>query len=689
MDMLICLLMNSIVALSASFLCRSLVSGQDIIDYCLSWFVLYFMQIVFSLEFLGIFSLLSLRNVIVLNLIILGIVLFLTKNKRISKDVCLTSRIQTLLSRLKFKKNHILCLAAILGFVIVKIFVNLVNPPFGWDNLNYHFTFPVEWLKHGNLDNPISISGDFSVSYYPINGNLFFLWFILPLKNVFLADLGQVPFFIAAFFAVFAISRKIGLGREYALFSATLFSLIPNYFKQLRIAYVDIIVASLFLITLNFIIQASKERSLSRLFLASLSLGLMLGAKTTAMPLALFLMLLLLVIILFNFRDRIVSVAAVAIVGIIMFGGYSFIKNIILTGNPLYPLNFQLFNLTLFQGVVDNSVYRTAIRPGDFSLAKLLFSEGLGAQTLLLVLPAILAGPVIFFIKRKSINFILAYLLVLPVLLVLVFRFVLPLPNIRYVYALFAVGMIIAFYLLTLFKVPKILTYSLVFVCVLVSIAENAKRLELVFSLVLTVLFFILLPFLLKYVGKKPLKIWIFLTVVLLFPTLILFEKDYTKHEFSRYVTTTKLSGYWPDAARAWEWLNNNTDGNNIAYIGRPVGFPLYGTNFKNNVYYVSVNKVEPAMLHYFPDSKYIWGFNGNQVFRNFESPQNYRGNADYNVWLGNLKNKKIDFLFIYSELIKKTDDFPIEDKWAMAHPEIFDLVFKNNAIHIYRIHIK
>lgn len=147
-----------------------------------------------------------------------------------------------------------------------------------------------------------------------------------------------------------------------------------------------------------------------------------------------------------------------------------------------------------------------------------------------------------------------------------------------------------------------------------------------------------------------------------------------------------KYSGFWPDAAKAWEWINSNTHGNNIAYAGRPVPFPLYGTNFKNNVYYVSVNKTEPAKLHYFPNSYYHWGYDFLSLHKNLEERGNYRGDADYTVWSNNLLRRNTDYLFVYSLHQTKQIEFPIEDNWAKANRHNFIPVFTNETIHIYMI---
>ena len=686
--MLSLIIMNLIVLASAGLLMRYFFGFKDIIDYLSAFFLLYFAQVVLSQELLGIFNILSLINVILLNLFILAVIFIFIKSLKLKPAYDLKGKFEEAFSGINLNRAQFFCLAAIAAFALIKIGINLVNPPFGWDSLNYHFTYPVEWLKNGNLGMSISISGDPSVSYYPINGSLFFLWFILPLKNVFLADLGQFPFFIAAFFATYSLGRKFSLSKEYAFFSAAIFTLVPNYFKQLKVAYVDIMVACMFIIALNYLFLLYKERSAKNTLFCSLAVGLMVGIKTTAMPLAVILVPAFLGAFLMKKRGaNFIALFVLSLCVIAATGGFSYIRNIIQTGNPLYPLDFKVFNIHLFKGVADNAAYRTGIRPGDFSPAKLLFHEGLGAQTTLLFLPAILLGfPLALWRKRGELSLFLAYFLILPFLFILVFRFVIPLPNLRYIYAGLAVSSIIAFYVVDILNIPKAIMRALVVICAVASMAEFGKRFELSASLIFTVLLFFILPGLWNFVkSRKPVKI-IFISAAVILLALVLLEKYYIKNEYRRYLAMVKYSGFWPDAAKSWLWLNENTTGNNIAYIGRPVPFPLYGTAFKNNVYYVSVNRVEPAMLHYFPSSRYEWGYDGDKVLRNFEATNNYRGNANYDVWLKNLKMKDTDFLFIYSDLLGRGIEFPLEDSWARLHEVIFKLVFSNDTIRIYRL---
>lgn len=680
--MFIFLLLNILVLACAFLIVYKSLRIEWAVDSIIALFVVYLSQIIFIELILGLAGALYLKNVILLSLALFLGAYLLTKNKELNlPPLNFTLYSKKLLSNKLF--SFIFFVAA--SFAIVKILVNFLNPPFGWDSLNYHFTFPVEWLKSGNLNVPIVIFDDPSPAYYPLNGGLFYLWLIFPFKSVFLADLGQFPFFVIAMISVYGISRKIGLSRAYAFYSAALFALIPNFFKQLQVAYVDVMVGSLFLMGVNSLLSLKDKFNLGNILIYGLSLGLLIGTKTVALPYSFLLMIPFLVI---SFKDyKRAGLGVVVILCIFVFGGLSYFRNLIETGNPLYPLDFNLFNLHIFKGVMDKAVYSSHFISSDYSFSKIMFHEGLGAQSLLLVLPGIfLALPLAFFRRRKELDFTRVYLLILPFLMYLVYRFIIPLGNLRYLYALMGLGMILGFYAVDILKINKLAVNSLVLLCVLVSISELAKRQELVSSIILSTMLFIFLINLKRIkLSGKPITVSILFTLLTL-GFLLRAEVFYKTNEFPRYYKMVKYSGFWPDATKAWNWLNNNTVGNNIAYTGRAVPFPLYGSSFKNNVYYVSVNKTQPAKLHYFNHSRYEYGPGFESLLKSIEQPYNYRGNEDYSIWLGNLLNMNTDYFFVYSLQQTKTTIFPFEDSWAKLHPDRFKLVFTNNTIHIYEI---
>jgi len=682
--MLVFCMMNAPVLLSAWLLSSRVFKARGACEFFISAFILYLAQIVISELALGILGALFLSNLLILESAILIFVLLATRKMGSALDL---NKAKKEIAAILNNKTACFLLAIIAVFGCVKIFINLTNPPFGWDSLNYHFTFPVEWLKQGNLDTPITVSDDPSPTYYPINGSLFFLWLILPLESVFLADLGQVPFFALAVVSAYAISRRIGVSPLSSFYAAALFLIIPNLFKQLSISYVDVMVASLFLAGTYYLFLLEEDFSLKKVLLYSISLGLLLGTKTVAFPYSILLLLPFAYFLLRHFTRAYYGVISAFV--ITLLGGFSFIRNYLETGNPLYPLDFNFMGIPVFRGVMDTLTYSAHFKIQDYSPGKLLFHEGLGAQTLIFVLPGTLAALAGLIFKKKKISPYLAYFCLLPALLYLVYRYVIPLANTRYLYALLACGMILGFYLFEILRVPLLVTSILVALCALASMSELAKSYELAISIPSTLLLFFAYPFIVKYFKGKRIKIRpgiVIFLIILAVGILGLCSRDYKKNEFQRYKKMVKYSHFWPDAVDAWVWLNGRTAGNNIAYIGRPVPFPLYGENFKNNVYYVSVNKIEPAKLHFFPSGRYRWGSDFSSLHRNLEDSNNYRGQADYATWFSNLKERKIDYLFVYSLHQTENIEFPPEDGWARLHPGQFSPVFTNGTVHIYKI---
>ena len=337
---------------------------------------------------------------------------------------------------------------------------------------------------------------------------------------------------------------------------------------------------------------------------------------------------------------------------------------------------------------MEPSVYRAHFKLQDYHFTKLIFHEGLGAQSLIFVIPgAILALPLVLLKQRKTLDVKLFYLLILPILLYLVYRYVIPLPNTRYLFPLLGVGMILGFLLAKILKIPDFVMNILVVISVLASMPELAQHQELIGSLLLTaILFFALRPGLNFLHSLKPKKLFVGIIFLFLVLTLAWGQKYYRENEYSSYSSMVKYSGFWPDAVRAWDWLNRNTEASNIAYAGRPVPFPLYGTDFKNSVYYVSINAIDPVKLHYFPNGSYHWGYDFLTLHKNLEEDGNYRTRSDYNVWLNNLLRRKTGYLFVYSLHQTREVLFPIEDEWAGSHPGRFVLLFENATVHIYKI---
>jgi hypothetical protein len=446
---------------------------------------------------------------------------------------------------------------------------------------------------------------------------------------------------------------------------------------------VDVMVAALFLAAVYYLIALAEEFNWGNSFLFATAVGLLVGTKTIACPYSLLLIIPFAYLAIRNLREYKISVAAILLV--LIFGGFSYIRNYIDTGNPLYPLDFFLMGKRVFKGVMDTKTYAAHFKIEDYRISKLLFHEGLGVQVLFFVFSGIILSlPLALFGKLKCKGIRLYCYVFIPLGIYLLYRFVIPLANSRYLYPALGLGLICGLTSAGLFKLPlKFLRWVFV-LCVFASVAEIAGNIELVTAFILMAFIFITYRKVknIRSFGIK--RIVIFSVVAVL--SLLLLEQIYLRSEYKSFTRIKKYSGYDQDLTNAWSWLNQHTVGNNIAYTGRPLPFPLYGSSFKNNVYYVSINATEPAKLHYFPDSRYRWGYDFKSEHNNFTQRGNYRENADYKTWLNNLNKRHTELLFVYS--LHQVDEviFPIEDSWARAKGSKFSLVFSNNTVRIYKV---
>lgn len=687
--MIILILETIIISLSSFFITSILIPKKNSVDFTIYWFMIFFAQIVMVNLAFGLLSKLYLGNIIALHLIIC--LIFLSFFLRNFKAQSLNFDFSFIFKN----KIIIFALSIFFGFFIVKTWINLINPPVCADSLQYHLTFPATWLKNGNLNNPIVIFGSLPasielapLSYYPINAESFFFWLMLPLRNAFLADLGEVPFYFIGVLAIYSILRKFSIKKETALLTGLLWVLIPNLFKQIRTAsQIDVICAALFLLVFNSLLILKEEWNSKNSVLFGISLGIFIGTK--ALDVFWFVSLLPLVLLFLyrnfkkvNFKNMSLNLILIFSL-LLLFGGYSYIRAFVLTKNPFYPLIINFFGKPVFPGLIDKASYSQLVVPwNEFHLRNMFFGEGLGAQFLLFIFPGSII-PLLFFkkfadkIKDKIFYFLVFFI---PFFMLWMYLFYIKAYWIRYTFPYLAIGMVVAVVFLDKFNWGKKYITIIGFLAILSSAAELAHRTELIVSFLLSAILLSLF-LLLRRIKISSLKRIFCLKSLVVFMVilagLLYFLNDkYDREEFTRYPISFKgKEAGDKDISLAWVWLNDNTgNGKRIAYTGRSEVYPLFGTRLKNEIFYVSLND-KPSLPHYYPD-----GF--------------YRREKNFDSWKINLAKQNIDYLFIAlprpinNESADKAE-FPIEDAWAISNPEDFQLAFSNSKVRIYKVLFK
>jgi len=661
-------------------------SDQSWVDKVLLSFLIYLAQIIIVGLVLGIFNMFYLREAVLSHfLILLFVILFFPRSGFSSFNK----------PGIEFIFDNKLLLFAVsvfLGFFAVKFYINLVNPPLCTDSLQYHLAFPAYWIKHGNLANPLNLFGAVRgtpelswVTYYPVNAELFFAWLMLPLKNSFLADLGEAPFYSIGILTIYSILKKFSVDKTTALFSGFLWVLIPNVFKELRNgAQVDIICAVLFLLVFNILLIFKKQINFKTSLLLGIGFGIFIGTKIINIVWSIALVPMF-IFAFFETRPRvpfkkIVSLLLAVVLVTFIFGGYMYIKNFINSGNPFYPINMKLFGNLVLPGLIDSATFKTLYSHNyPNQLFDKLFSEGLGFQLFAFILPGTVL-PLVFyrlFKRRIRSSGTYLFLFLIPTTMLAAYLLFLNSGVTRFIFPYLGMGLIAFVVFASKFKWGSKYIAVLGLISVMASISELAHSVELIVSIItsLSLFTFLLLisnRLIKTYRSVNGIK---FVAVFLVVLTAVLYcmNQEYDRSEFRRYASVLSKKESWQkDIALGWRWLNDFTGkGNRIGYVGRNEVYPLFGSGFKNEVLYVPVNR-NPVVPYSLSD-----GY--------------YRKEKDLAAWKDNMNRLKIDVLYIAlpQKINNESDnpyDFPKEDEWAILSPEMFSLVFKNQLVHIYKV---
>ncbi len=343
------------------------------VDRLIGAFVLGLTQIVLTEMILGIiFKLLYTTPLLILNLSIslFVIVISMLKKGGISLYGELKEEFTTIFSIIK--DDIVLLLISIIFIISISwiIFIGYIFPSYTWDALWYHLPMVGYIIQSGAIqENPTPSLIDQFINIFPKNIELFFLWNIIILKDDAITDLSQLLFTIIGVFTIYSIAIKLGIEKRYAIYSGLIFFFAPIVILQSHTNYVDVAVAVLFLIAINFLIfrgtRAINHPALS-IILSGITTGILLGSKGSG---PLFVAILSVAILIRNVliylnpfklfynedRGSLLSILKAYLLCFLLpsflIGGYWYIKNWFLYGNPVYPMEISFLNTTIFKGL--------------------------------------------------------------------------------------------------------------------------------------------------------------------------------------------------------------------------------------------------------------------------------------------------------------------------------------------------
>ena len=308
----------------------------------------------------------------------------------------------------------------------------------GPDDESYHLAAVAVWHRFGDLRMIKFAVGDTSTTFYPVGGEVWSWVLLAPLRDSdFLSRFAQLPFALFSFVAAASIGRRLGLSLRSALLGALLYAAIRRVFPVLALQAGNDHSASFFtLAAIDGVLALAARPTAGVAVYAGAALGLLLGTKYTALLFGPTVIgLLILIALVQRLRPApegrlpvrtLAGLAAVFAVAAAVTGGYTYLRNWVTAGNPVFPVPVSLFGHSIFPGWEAVTVSARSDDPEfRIDLWKFLLDRRdlLGAYFPYTLLPAALLTPLVALWRRPWQGWRDALVLALPVVLFLEFLY--------------------------------------------------------------------------------------------------------------------------------------------------------------------------------------------------------------------------------------------------------------------------
>lgn len=271
------------------------------------------------------------------------------------------------------------------------------------DDASYHLATVAAWHHYGDLRTPKFGFGDSSTPFYPIGSELVDWALLAPLRDSdFVLRWAQLLYFLGTMAAAAAVARELGFGRWAAATAALLLPTVRRAFPELALsAGNDHSTAFFAVAAAAAALRLARRPSAGAAVFAGAALGLLVGSKYLGLLLAAPLGALLLLCVAGSdppappLRRRaalLLAAAAAAALG----GGYTYLRNAVSLGNPLFPAPIDFAGLSLPGWEATTLAVRRHLPEFAIDLPEfLLDTVSLGKLFRFTALPAALVAPLV------------------------------------------------------------------------------------------------------------------------------------------------------------------------------------------------------------------------------------------------------------------------------------------------------
>ena len=231
-------------------------------------------------------------------------------------------------------------LVALGGFLLGRAVFGLRNPPADWDSLQYHLPMVAHWIRTHALGVAVREPQAFG-TYYPGGGEVLQMWAAMSSGR---ETLMTWPGIVALGLMALAL-RRLGLllGARTGVAEALALALVtaPGVGSLTLGTRIDNLFAAEFALALLFAVRALRSEASGDLSTALIALGLFAGTKANG-PLLVTLAAVALAIAFARHGHRRGVLTPGRLALPLALGGFWLARNLLLTGNPLFPSELRL-----------------------------------------------------------------------------------------------------------------------------------------------------------------------------------------------------------------------------------------------------------------------------------------------------------------------------------------------------------
>lgn len=283
------------------------------------------------------------------------------------------------------------------------------------DALTFHLPDIARWIQSGGYWQVDQFVPGLAHGNYPQNGDLLLMSTVLPWSNDAFVRFVGPAFFALTGVALYALACEVRASRATAVLGAAMLLAIPAVFQPALLQVMtDPVMLAAFSAGLLFLTRSFRNRRRSELVIAGIALGLAFGTKWYGVSSVAVVILVWLGASLLARRSiRSVGRDGAIVSGAVgLAGGFWLLRNLVESGNPLFPVKVAPLGITVFDAPADLIRERVGFSIADYLTdpaawsAYILpdFASTLGLPALFLALALVVTAATALIDRRRGLK---------------------------------------------------------------------------------------------------------------------------------------------------------------------------------------------------------------------------------------------------------------------------------------------